>query len=198
MFEFIAAAFLLMVTPGPGVLSAAGVGAAYGQAPAVRYVAGLWIGNNLVSFLVITGVAATVLALPWLAPVLIWGSALYLAWLGLRIAMAGAKLAFIVPEAPPGFANGVALQIINPKAYAIHTAFFSNFAILPAAPVAEVALKVFILNAIWIPVHALWVWAGIKVRALHLGPKTTQLINFGMAGAMMGVVGLAIWAQIKG
>ena len=61
MISFAVAVFFLILSPGPGVLSAAGFGAAYGRSSGLSYVMGLWIGNNLVSFLVITGLATLVI-----------------------------------------------------------------------------------------------------------------------------------------
>jgi threonine/homoserine/homoserine lactone efflux protein len=60
MLAFTLAVFLLLITPGPGVLSTAGVGAAFGFRAGLRYVAGLCIGTNLVAVIVISGVAAIV------------------------------------------------------------------------------------------------------------------------------------------
>ena len=64
MVSFVLAVFFLIVTPGPGVLSLAGVGSAFGYAHGVRYLAGLFVGTNLVCFAVISGLAALVLAEP--------------------------------------------------------------------------------------------------------------------------------------
>ena len=50
MFTFSVAVFFLIATPGPGVLSAAGVGAAFGYKSGMAYVTGLFIGTNLVCF----------------------------------------------------------------------------------------------------------------------------------------------------
>ena len=50
MFAFALAVFLLIITPGPGVLSTAGVGAAYGWRQGLFYVAGLCAGTNLETF----------------------------------------------------------------------------------------------------------------------------------------------------
>ena len=44
-----------MVTPGPGVLSLAGVGAAFGWRIGFYYLIGLFIGTNAVAFLVVIG-----------------------------------------------------------------------------------------------------------------------------------------------
>lgn len=196
MLEFAAAVFFLIVTPGPGVLSTAGVGAAYGYRPGLAYVGGLWAGNNLVAVLVVSGVAAAALALPWLRAVLLWASAAYLLWLAAKIALAGTRIAFIQPDRAPSFWNGLALQPINPKAYAVNTALFSGFAFMPAALAAETAIKLVILNAIWIPIHLGWLWAGVTMRRLDLAPRVQRGINAAMAAAMLAVVGIAVWAQL--
>ena len=90
MLAFAAAVFFLIISPGPGVLSTAGVGAAYGYRNGLAYVAGLFAGSNLVAMLVISGVSATALALPWLRTTLLIASLGYLLWLAWRIASAGA------------------------------------------------------------------------------------------------------------
>lgn len=196
MFEFAAAVFFLIITPGPGVLSTAGVGSGYGYRPGFAYVAGLWAGNNLVAGLVISGVAAAALALPWLRTVLLWASAAYLLWLAAKIAFAGARIAFIHAERAPGLWNGLALQPINPKAYAVNTALFSGFAFLPGALALETAIKLAILNAIWIPIHLAWLWAGVTLRRLDLAPTVQRTINMAMAASMLLVVAIAVAAQL--
>ncbi|MGD1877138.1 MAG: LysE family translocator [Kiloniellaceae bacterium] len=196
MLEFAAAVFFLIITPGPGVLSTAGVGSGYGYRAGLAYVAGLWIGNALVGAAVVSGIAAVALAQPGLREVLLWGSAAYLLWLAAKIAFAGARIAFIHSERAPGFWNGLALQPINPKAYAVNTALFSGFAFMPDALAAETAIKFAILNAIWIPIHLLWLWAGVTLRRLDLDPKVQRAINIAMALSMLAVVAIAVAAQI--
>ncbi|MCP1336716.1 LysE family translocator [Futiania mangrovi] len=196
MLEFALAVVFLIITPGPGVLSAAGVGAGFGYRAGFAYLAGLWMGNNLVTAIVISGVAAAALALPWLRAILLWGSAAYLLWLAAKIAFAGAKIAFIHSERAPGFWNGLALQPINPKAYAVNTALFSGFAFMPDALMAETAIKLVIVNVIWLPIHLAWLWAGVSLRRLNLAAGTQRAINMGMAAAMLAVVAIAVAAQL--
>jgi len=57
MLTFSIAVFMLLITPGPGVLSTAGVGAAFGFSAGLRYVFGLFLGTNLVALAVISLVA---------------------------------------------------------------------------------------------------------------------------------------------
>ncbi|WP_343115624.1 LysE family translocator [Ostreiculturibacter nitratireducens] len=192
MLTFAAAVILLIITPGPGVLSTAGVGAAYGFRFGLRYVAGLFIGTNMVSLAVISGLAAVVLGMPAVRTVLMVASIAYLLYLAARIAFAGSRIAFIEAKAAPGIGAGVLLQAINPKAYAVNTALFSGFAFYPASLAVETLTKLVILNAIWIPIHLGWLWAGVTLHRLNLPARTHRRINYAMALAMLGVVALAI------
>ena len=197
MLSFIAAVFLLIITPGPGVLSTAGVGAAFGFQAGLRYVTGLFIGTNLVALAVVTGVAAVVLANPAVRSVLLALSTAYLLYMAFKIAMAGTKTAFEPAAKCPGILDGLALQAINPKAYVVNTTLFSGFVIFQGALVAEVAIKFLIVNAIWIPIHLGWLWMGAAIKHLNLPPKTQRTINVLMALALVLVVGLAAWSALR-
>ncbi len=196
MLTFAVAAFFLIITPGPGVLSTAGVGSAFGRGPGMRYVAGLFLGQNLVSAAVISGLAALLLADGRLRAALFLLSVVYLCYLAARIAFAGSRLAFIRRSRPPGVIGGVALQIINPKAYAVNTTLITGFSFLSDDLFAETVVKLLIMNAIWIPVHFLWLWAGIRLGQLDLPERVHRVINVGMALSMLIVVALAIVAQV--
>ena len=191
MLSFVLAVIFLLVTPGPGVLSLAGVGSAFGYAHGARYLVGLFIGTNLVCLGVITGLAAVILAEPGWRVALTLVSAGYLLWLAFRIAFAGAKLAFIDRPAPPGIRGGIVLQVFNPKAYVVNTTLFSGFAFLADRPGVEMALKLVILNVLWVSIHIVWLWLGVSLRRMNLAPRVQRCINVGMALAMVAVVGLA-------
>ena len=191
MLAFALAALLLLITPGPGVMSLAGVGAAFGPRPGLAYMSGLCLGTNLVAGMVVAGYAALLLATPSIRTVLMALSFGYLFWLALKIAFAGRKLAFIQADRPPGLVGGVTLQIINPKAYVVNTALFTGFAFANSSLLAETAWKFLILNAIWIVIHLLWLYAGITLNRFNLSERAQFAINSGMALAMVGVVILA-------
>ena len=122
MGAFVLAVFFLLITPGPGVLSAAGVGAGYGFRPGLAYVAGLFSGNMVVALAVISGMAAVLELYPALRFALFAVSTAYLLYLAAKIAFAGSRIAFIHSERPPGFLGGFLLQFVNPKAYVVNTA----------------------------------------------------------------------------
>ena len=194
MLTFALAVFFLIITPGPGVLSLAGVGAAFGFRNGSRYLAGLFVGTNLVCLAVISGLAAAMLADERVRTLFYVISVAYLGYLAFRIAFAGSRLAFIERAAPPGIKGGILLQAVNPKAYAVNTALFTGFAYLPHAPSVEIISKLVILNVIWTAIHFLWLWAGITLRRLDLSARHQRTINFAMAGSMLLVVALAAFA----
>lgn len=191
MFAFAGAIFLLIITPGPGVLTIAGVGSAFGYRPGLSYLTGLLIGNNMVALAVISGLAAVLTTIPILATILVFASTLYLLYLAAKIAFSGSKIAFIRADKAPGISGGLALQAINPKAYVVNTTLFGNFHFMADNLSLEIIIKLIIFNVIWIPIHLGWLWAGVSINALNLAPKIQRAINMSMALAMIIVVGLA-------
>ena len=85
-----------------------------------------------------------------------------------KIALAGSNIAFIKAKAPPGITSGVLLQVINPKAYVVNTTFVSGFAFYQSSFAIELIIKFFIINAIWIPLHLIWLYAGTILHDLIL------------------------------
>jgi len=191
MLTFAAAVFFMIITPGPGVLSVAGVGSGYGFAAGMRYMLGLLIGTNLVALAVVSGLASVVFSYPYIRTVLLAASVAYLGYLALRIALSGSNITFAFANKAPGVIDGISLQAVNPKAYVVNTAFFSGFAIWPASLPTEVLIKFIIINAIWIPVHMLWARAGVSLKKLALSRRQQKWINITMATALLGVVVLA-------
>lgn len=191
MLSFASAVLLLMITPGPGVLSLSGVGAAFGFRAGLRYMFGLFLGTNVVALAVVTGLAALVLANPAIRTVLLVASTAYLLYLALRIALAGSKIAIVPAARQPGLRAGLALQAINPKAYVVNTTLFSGFPFAQTSYASEIALKFLIVNIIWISIHFLWLWLGGAIRQLDLSPPIQRAVNIAMAASMLGVVALA-------
>lgn len=193
MLMFTSAVFLLIVSPGPGVLSLAGVGAAFGWYQGTRYLLGLFLGNNLVCFAVISGLATVMLANPIIRTLLLIASIFYLGGLALRIAMSGANIA-LIHISRPGMLTGLTLQLINPKAYAVNTTLFSGFAFYPSSFFLETVIKLSIANLTWIVLHFLWLYAGTRINKLNLPSHLQKLINIFMALALLVVIFLSTWS----
>lgn len=192
MGVFLTAVFFMLITPGPGVLSTAGVGSSFGASAGYRYVTGLFIGTNLVAIAVVTGLAGLVLAQPVLRTVLMYASIAYLCYLALRIALAGSTISFIEKARAPGIRDAVLLQAINPKAYVVNTALFTSFPFAGQAMWEEIVWKFVLINLVWVPIHLLWLGAGITLQRLDLPPHWHRIINILMALSLLVVVALAV------
>ena len=195
MLSFAAASCLMMATPGPGVLTTAGIGSGFGWNAGIRFLIGLFIGTNLAALLVISGLTAIVLAEPLVRTVLVWASILWFLKLALGIALAGAKVGFMAAPRAPRLHDGVILQLINPKAYAVNTILFGGFAFWDHG-IAEIVVKLVIINAFWVPIHLAWLWAGVAIGSLNLAPQRQRAINIAMAASLMGVVALSAWEML--
>jgi len=194
MLLFSIAIFFILVTPGPGVLSLAGVGSAFGYRAAWAYGTGLFIGSNMVMLAAASGLAALLLANNQLRLIFVILSSAYLFYLAARIALAGSKIGFLEATQPPGVWGAILLQVFNPKAYAVATFTFSNFAFWPQSLTIEIVIKFIILNTIWIPIHIAWMWLGVTLRRLNLAQTTQRIINITMAAALIIVVSVAMYA----
>ena len=173
-------------------MTTAGIGAAYGYKAGLAYVTGLGLGNNLVSLAVVSGLAALVFAIPGIGHALLFISIAYLGYLALKIALAGSKVGFAKANRYPRLIDGLILQFVNPKAYIVATTLFSGFRFMPEMPLAEIIAKFVIFNAIWIPIHLMWLWAGVILHQMNLKPHIQRRINYAMAGSLVAVVALAL------
>ncbi len=180
----------MIATPGPGVLTAAGIGSGFGWGAGIRFLIGLFVGTNLGALIVVSGLSAIVLAEPTIRTVLVWASICWFLYLAAKIALAGAKIGFMAATRAPRVIDGLLLQLINPKVYAVNTLLFGGFAFWDHSP-AEYVAKFIIINTIWVPVHLAWLWAGVKVGELELAPAAQRAINIAMALSLMIVVVLS-------
>ena len=130
LLGFALAGFALAGSPGPATLSLAATGAAYGARRGLRYLAGIVAGMVVVMGIIATGVAAALLAVPGVAPVVAIAAAAYILYLAYRIAAAPPLAATVDHDRRPSFGGGLFLSLVNPKGYAAMAALFSGFVLL--------------------------------------------------------------------
>ena len=196
MIAFILAIFLLILSPGPGVLSLAGVGAAFGWRQGFKYLIGLFLGYNIAFLAAIFGLSATMFANPTVRIVLLFVSASYLGYLAIRIAFSGTRISFI-NISKPGLLAGLTFQLINPKVYAVNMTILSGFAFYPQNFVVEISLKFLITNVVWFLLHFFWLSMGIRIHQLQLPEHIQTNINILMAISLVVVAGLSIWSILN-
>ena len=191
MATFAIAIFLMIITPGPGVLSLAGTGAGFGWRPGIFYLLGLFIGTNSVMILVITGLKGVLFKIPFVEPVFLIVSLSYLTWIAWRIAFSDNKTTITSIKKEPTFFEAIFLQLINPKAYLVNGILFAGFPIENLNLNEEIITKVIIINLVWIPVHFFWLWLGISLRSWGLESGKQKKVNKFMGFSLFVVVILA-------
>lgn len=142
---YVAAAFLLAVTPGPGIFYVAARTLAGGRAEGVASSFGTGVGGMVHVLAGSLGISAVVLASADLFAVLKMAGAAYLLWLGVRTVLSArrekaASLDGMAPAPPVGprraFREGMLVEALNPKTAAFFLAFVPQFVDPGAGPVA--------------------------------------------------------------
>ncbi len=188
MVTYVIISFLMMVTPGPGVLSLAGVGAGFGWRVGIMYLIGLFLGTNGVALLVVLGFKQFLFEIDGVELTFLFLSLSYLSFLSWRIATSDNKTGFKQSFKSPKLYEGVFLQFVNPKAYVVqgHLFVVLSLGILPYN--LEIITKFIIVNSIWIPIHFLWLWLGISLKKWSLASNKQVWVNRSMGLALFAVV----------
>jgi threonine/homoserine/homoserine lactone efflux protein len=133
--EFLAAALLIELTPGPNMAWLALLGASRGRLTALAAVAGVTLGLSVAGLAAALGVSALLGSTPWLFQGLRWAGSLYLlylAWDAWRDSTAPKETQFEEPLLRY-FGQGLLSNMLNPKAYLVYAAVLPQF-INPASP----------------------------------------------------------------
>ena len=197
MITYIIISFLMMVTPGPGVLSLAGVGAGFGWKVGMMYLIGLFFGTNGVALLVVLGFKQFLFEIDGVEITFLLLSLSYLSFLSWRIATSDNKTGFKQSFKAPRLYEGIFLQFVNPKAYVVQGHLFVVLSLGLASFNIEIIVKFIIVNSIWIPIHLLWLWLGISLKKWSLGVNKQIWVNRGMGLALFAVVVLSAFMELN-
>ena len=187
----------MMVTPGPGVLSLAGVGAGFGWRVGMMYLIGLFFGTNGVALLVVLGFKQFLFEIEGVELTFLFLSLSYLSFLSWRIATSDNKTGFKQSLKAPKLYEGIFLQFVNPKAYVVQGHLFVVLSLGISSYNAEIITKFIIVNSIWIPIHLLWLWLGISLKKWSLASKKQTLVNRAMGLALFAVVILSAIMELN-
>ncbi len=125
---FCAAILLLLVLPGPGTFALLSSTAKGGFRAGAAATVGLLLGDQLLLWLAVAGVAALLAAHPATFKAVQYAGAAYLAWIGLRLLLAKPGAASPVRIQPGRYARQAFLiTLLNPKAIVFYMAFFPLF-----------------------------------------------------------------------
>jgi threonine/homoserine/homoserine lactone efflux protein len=200
---YLAAAFLLAITPGPGIFYVAARTLAGGRAEGVASSLGTGLGGMVHVLAGSLGVSALVLASAELFTALKLVGAAYLVWLGWRTFQAARRdaanvLAGGTVEPPIGprraFREGVVVEALNPKTAAFFLAFIPQFVDMAGS----VALQFVVLGFISVMLNTLadvvvaFAASGIRDGAAAR-PELIKRLREASGGAMIALgIGLAL------
>jgi threonine/homoserine/homoserine lactone efflux protein len=197
MTSYIIISFLMMVTPGPGVLSLAGVGAGFGWRVGIMYLIGLFLGTNGVALLVVLGFKQFLFEIDGVELTFLVLSLSYLSFLSWRIATSDNKTGFKETSKAPKLYEGIFLQFVNPKAYVVQGHLFVVLSLGISSYNTEILTKFLIVNSIWITIHILWLWLGISLKKWSLASNKQVWVNRGMGLALFAVVILSAIMELN-
>jgi leucine efflux protein len=125
---FCAAVLVFLALPGPGTFALLTSTAKGGLRAGAAAVGGVIVGDQLLMWMAVAGVAALLAAHPlWFQGVQYAGAA-YLAWIGLRLIFAAPGASSPVHIEPRHYARqAFVITVLNPKAIVFYMAFFPLF-----------------------------------------------------------------------
>ncbi len=125
---FVLAVIVFLAVPGPGNLALLTSTAKGGVRGGLAAACGVILGDQVLMWLAVGGVAALLRASPLFFGAIQWLGAAYLAWLGLRMLFVRADSAPVVNITPGHYLRqAMAITLLNPKAIMFYMAFFPLF-----------------------------------------------------------------------
>jgi|TARA_B110000008_G_scaffold275954_1_gene314359 threonine/homoserine/homoserine lactone efflux protein len=191
IISFVAFAFSQVATPGPANMSMLATGARYGFRAALPFVAGVVLGKQLIIWPIGFGLMSLADQVPLLFVLLKYVSAAYIIWLAWRVANMRLSVNKDTANAP-GFVAGLWVHPLNPKAWAMIVAGFTNF-VDPSTPtLTATAIIALSLMGIQIICHPVWTFFGDRIARLLIGTPSERYLMWCLAALTVAFVGCAL------
>ena len=193
---FVAASAVLLVLPGPTILTVISYSIAHGRRANVPLVAAVAIGDSTALVLSLLGLGALLATSAAWFTVIKWAGGLYLLYLGVRLLRAGAAgEAPAAPQAPGSrwrlFASTYVVTALNPKGIVFFVAFLPQF----IDPAADVSRQLWVLAVTFVVMAtanaALYAAFASTARQLLSSPRAQR--RFNLAGGTLLSAG-GVWA----
>lgn len=179
-------------TPGPANMALLATGARYGLRRALPFVAGVALGKQLIIWPLGLGLLLLLQGMPMVMTAMKYASALVIIYLAWKVA--GMSLN---PDAadgpPPGFATGLIVHPLNPKAWAMITAALLNFTPSTMAALPATAIVAVVLLGCQIVLHPLWAGAGQMIAQTLKGRGIERIFFISLAILMVVSVLVPLW-----
>ena len=177
---FVAAFVLLLFLPGPGNLALITSTSQGGMRGGLASVLGLLLGDQVLLWMTVAGVAALLQSYPHLFMALQWLGAAYLAWLGAKMVLAKPGEGPSIKITPGKyFKETMLITLLNPKAIMFYFAFFPQF----IDPDQHQGMNTFVFMAITIAVLGFLYCFGVVLithtmaERIRANPKMSGLLQ---------------------
>ncbi|SIO06188.1 Threonine/homoserine/homoserine lactone efflux protein [Rhodovulum sp. ES.010] len=195
---FAAASAVLLVIPGPTILSVLSYALSQGRRVAVAMALGVALGDLIAMSASLAGLGALVLASATLFAVLKWIGAAYLVWLGVKLMRSRPVLAGeLAPEPRPAravFAHAAAVTALNPKSIAFFIAFVPQFLQSEAALAPQFAVLIATLVGLAALNALAYALLADRLRARIRRPAVLRWMSRAGGGALVGMGALTATA----
>jgi len=188
--EFLLAAIVMEITPGPNMTWLALLSAREGRMAGFMAVAGIATGLSLLAIISATGAAALISAWPPLYEVLRWGGVLFLLYLAWE-AWVGEKGTQDPGDKGRHFRRALMINLLNPKALAVFVVMIPGFA-GPGQVATQITMTLIYL-AIATLAHALIVVFAASFQKALSDPRRELIVRRIFAIALAAV---AVWLAI--
>jgi threonine/homoserine/homoserine lactone efflux protein len=184
---FVAAFVLLLFLPGPGNLALITSTSQGGMRGGVASVLGLLLGDQVLLWMTVAGVAALLQSYPHLFMSLQWLGAAYLAWLGARMVLAKAGEGPSIKITPGKyFKETMFITLLNPKAIMFYFAFFPQF----IDPEQHQGMTTFVFMALTIAVLGFIYCFGVVLITHYMAERIRA--NPKMSGFLQKLAGMCL------
>ncbi len=191
LISFVVFASAMVATPGPANMVLLTAGARFGLRRALPFVAGVAIGKQFVIWPVGLGMLGVVAQVPMLFAAMKWASAAYIVYLAIRIA--GARITpASADDGVPGFAGGLVVHPLNPKAWAMVTTAFGSFVQAGQPPLWATAWVAGAFLAIQCVLHPLWCLGGAWMARTVAGTRIERGLMIGLAALTIASVAIVL------
>ena len=174
-------------TPGPANMALLATGARFGFRAALPFVAGVALGNQLIIWPIGFGLMELAEAAPGVFTALKYLSAAYI--IGLAWKVANLRLGHgDAATSVPGFAAGLIVHPLNPKAWAMIVGSFTAFVGPDVPTLAATATVAAVLLACQMVMHPLWTLGGSAIARTVAGTRAEPYLMWTLAGLTVASV----------
>jgi threonine/homoserine/homoserine lactone efflux protein len=195
---FVAASAILLIIPGPTILTVVSYSVAHGRRANVALVTAVALGDSTALALSLLGLGTLLATSAYWFTVIKWTGGLYLIYLGIKLLRAGISAPELAAPAAPGsrwrlFANTYVVTALNPKGMIFFVAFLPQF----LNPNADVGPQLWVLSVTFVALATinatLYAVFAATARRMLASPRAQRRFNFA-GGSLLTAAGL--WALL--